>query len=157
MRFKSSLLVFAVFLVLPLTTLPPSHLISPSLSVVPTANGRKKFKVVYVVLESQYQSTLTAACTRINEKQDNVCVECVGYLLEELRNPETLEDMRKDVADADIFIGSLIFIQELAEKVRRVLCLVFPPSLPFFLSPPFKAVFSLISSLSTWLPVRSSR
>ncbi|KAM3568304.1 hypothetical protein VYU27_009570, partial [Nannochloropsis oceanica] len=103
--------------------------------VVPTANGRKKFKVVYVVLESQYQSTLTAACTRINEKQDNVCVECVGYLLEELRNPETLEDMRKDVADADIFIGSLIFIQELAEKVVEVVsplrdnlsaCLIFP-------------------------------
>lgn len=46
-----------------------------------------------------------------------VCVECVGYLLEELRNPETLEQMRKDVEDADIFIGSLIFIQELAEKV----------------------------------------
>ena len=40
-----------------------------------------------------------------------VCVECVGYLLEELRNPETLEEMRKDVESANIFIGSLIFIQ----------------------------------------------
>ncbi len=40
-----------------------------------------------------------------------VCVECVGYLLEELRDPETLEAMRKDVENADIFIGSLIFIQ----------------------------------------------
>lgn len=48
-----------------------------------------------------------------------VCVECVGYLLEELRNPETLEQFRADVGDADIFIGSLIFIQELAEKVGR--------------------------------------
>ena len=38
-------------------------------------------------------------------------MECVGYLLEELRNPETLEQMRKDVEEADIFIGSLIFIQ----------------------------------------------
>jgi hypothetical protein len=47
-----------------------------------------------------------------------VCVECVGYLLEELRSPETLEQLRKDVSEADIFIGSLIFIQELAEKVR---------------------------------------
>lgn len=118
---------------------------------MPDERGRKKFKVVYVVLESQYQSTLTAACSRINEKQDNVrvdiemtwwlavdsppssrltaafpththtthvcvlqvCVECVGYLLEELRNPETLEEMRKDVESADIFIGSLIFIQVL--------------------------------------------
>lgn len=35
----------------------------------------------------------------------------MGYLLEELRNPETLEEMRKDVESADIFIGSLIFIQ----------------------------------------------
>lgn len=47
-----------------------------------------------------------------------MCVECVGYLLEELRNPETLEQFRADVGSADIFIGSLIFIQELAEKVR---------------------------------------
>ena len=46
----------------------PAH----SYSVVPDEKGRKKFKVVYVVLESQYQSTLTAACTRINEKQENV-------------------------------------------------------------------------------------
>eukprot|EP00952_Eustigmatos_sp_NYUAD-ZCMA_P011896 48062-Eustigmatos_ZCMA.PRE.1 len=50
--------------------------------------------------------------------EHQVCVECVGYLLEELRSPETLEQLRKDVDDADIFIGSLIFIQELAEKVR---------------------------------------
>jgi magnesium chelatase subunit H len=47
-------------------------------------------------------------------------VECVGYLLEELRNPETLEAFRADVGSADIFIGSLIFIQELAEKVRPI-------------------------------------
>jgi len=85
--------------------------------VVPDEKGRPKFKVVYVVLESQYQSTLTAACNMINEKQENVCVECVGYLLEELRNPETLEALRKDVSEANIFIGSLIFVQELAEKV----------------------------------------
>lgn len=49
-----------------------------------------------------------------------MCVECVGYLLEELRNPETLEAFRADVGSADIFIGSLIFIQELAEKVRPI-------------------------------------
>ena len=44
--------------------------------------------------------------------QDNVCVEAVGYLLEELRNPETLEAFRKDVETANMFIGSLIFVQE---------------------------------------------
>lgn len=42
--------------------------------MVPDERGRKKFKIVYVVLESQYQSTLTAACQRINEKQENVRV-----------------------------------------------------------------------------------
>jgi hypothetical protein len=32
-------------------------------------NGRKKFKVVYVVLESQYQASMTVACKRINAAQ----------------------------------------------------------------------------------------
>ena len=32
-------------------------------------NGRKKFKVVYVVLESQYQASMTVACKRINVAQ----------------------------------------------------------------------------------------
>jgi len=89
--------------------------------VVPEAvNGRKKFKVVYVVLESQYQASMTVACKRINAAQDNVCVESVGYLLEELRNPATLAAFKADVESANIFIGSLIFVQELAEKVVEV-------------------------------------
>ncbi|EKX39204.1 H subunit of Mg chelatase [Guillardia theta CCMP2712] len=89
--------------------------------VVPeNVNGRKKFKVVYVVLESQYQSSMTVACKRINAAQPNMCVEAVGYLLEELRNPETLEAFKRDVESANIFIGSLIFVQELAEKVVEV-------------------------------------
>jgi len=83
-------------------------------------NGRKKFKVVYVVLESQYQASMTVACKRINAAQENVCVEAVGYLLEELRNPSTLAAFKADVEDANIFIGSLIFVQELAEKVVEV-------------------------------------
>jgi len=83
-------------------------------------NGRKKFKVVYVVLESQYQSSMTVACKRINAVQENVCVESVGYLLEELRNPETLKAFKRDVETANVFIGSLIFVQELAEKVVEV-------------------------------------
>mmetsp|Transcript_19225 Transcript_19225/g.48335 ORF Transcript_19225/g.48335 Transcript_19225/m.48335 type:complete len:1421 (+) Transcript_19225:248-4510(+) len=84
------------------------------------ANGRKKFKVVYVVLESQYQSSMTIASKRINAGQDNVCIESVGYLLEELRNPATFEAFKKDVSEANMFIGSLIFVQELAEKVVEV-------------------------------------
>ena len=85
--------------------------------VIPDEKGRAKFKVVYVVLESQYQSSLTKACTAINDKQSGVCVECVGYLLEELRNPETLKEFEKDISEANIFIGSLIFLQT---KTRNI-------------------------------------
>lgn len=46
-----------------------------------------------------------------------MCIEVVGYLLEELRDNKNYEQFQKDVADANIFIGSLIFIEELAEKV----------------------------------------
>ena len=45
----------------------------------------------------------------------------VGYLLEELRDGKNYEQFQKDIADANIFIGSLIFIEELAEKVGRSL------------------------------------
>ena len=47
-------------------------------------------------------------------------MESVGYLLEELRNPETLAAFKADVETANIFVGSLIFVQELAEKVVEV-------------------------------------
>uniref|UniRef100_A0A0G4FNK7 magnesium chelatase n=1 Tax=Chromera velia CCMP2878 TaxID=1169474 RepID=A0A0G4FNK7_9ALVE len=99
---------------------------------------RQKFKVVYIVLESQYQSSLTKACQKINASQKGVSVECVGYLLEELRDPENVERLKADLSDANVFIGSLIFIQELAEKVVEAVtpfrdqldtCLIFP-SLP---------------------------
>lgn len=84
-------------------------------------NGKTKFKIVYVVLESQYQSSLTKACNSINSGKEGVAVEAVGYLLEELRNPNVLEQFKADVADANIFIGSLIFVQELADKVNYIL------------------------------------
>lgn len=87
--------------------------------VVPTnLEGKTKFKIVYVVLESQYQSSLTKACNSINAGGEGVAVEAVGYLLEELRSPAVFEQFKQDVADANIFIGSLIFVQELADKVR---------------------------------------
>ena len=109
---------------------------SESRRVVPEdVRGRPTMKVVYVVLESQYQSSVTAAVKRINAGSDNMAVECVGYLLEELRDEKTLKQFEKDVNEANIFIGSLIFVQELAEKVVEVVqprrdqldaCLIFP-------------------------------
>lgn len=89
--------------------------------VVPeNAGDRPVMKVVYVVLESQYQSSMTGAVKRINAGSENMAVECVGYLLEELRDDATYEQFKKDVEEANIFIGSLIFVQELAEKVTDV-------------------------------------
>jgi len=83
-------------------------------------NNLPSMKIVYVVLESQYQSSMTNAVNRINAGSETMAVECVGYLLEELRDDDTFEQFRKDVSDANIFIGSLIFVQELAEKVVEV-------------------------------------
>lgn len=85
--------------------------------VTPTANGRTRVKLVYVVLEAQYQSALTQAVKNINANRSNVCVEVVGYLLEELRDPSNYAAFTKDMEDANVFIGSLIFIEELADKV----------------------------------------
>ncbi|HIK54912.1 MAG TPA: magnesium chelatase subunit H [Synechococcales cyanobacterium M55_K2018_004] len=79
--------------------------------------GRALIKVVYVVLEPQYQSALSAAVRSINENNPNVAIEISGYLLEELRGAENYEDFKRDVAEANIFIASLIFIEDLAEKV----------------------------------------
>jgi magnesium chelatase subunit H len=89
--------------------------------VVPEdVRGRPTMKVVYVVLESQYQSSMTAAVKRINAGSETMAVECVGYLLEELRNEDAFEQFQNDMADANVFVGSLIFVQELAEKVIDV-------------------------------------
>nr|RNJ69342.1 MAG: magnesium chelatase subunit H [Leptolyngbya sp. IPPAS B-1204] len=79
--------------------------------------GRSLIKVVYVVLEPQYQSSLSAAVRSINQNNPNLAIEISGYLLEELRSPENYEAFQQDVAEANVFIASLIFIEELAEKV----------------------------------------
>jgi hypothetical protein len=86
------------------------------------AAGRVRVKVVYTVLEAQYQSALTAAVKAINASNKTVCFELVGYLLEELRDETNYALFEADLADANIFIGSLIFIEELAEKVCLWLC-----------------------------------
>ena len=88
--------------------------------IKPNANGRLTIKVVYVVLEAQYQSALDEAVRNLNAKNEEVCVEIVGYLLEELRDKKNYETFKADVADANVFIGSLIFIEELAEKIVDV-------------------------------------
>ncbi|MGB3616289.1 MAG: cobaltochelatase subunit CobN, partial [Elainellaceae cyanobacterium] len=86
--------------------------------VAPDAlNGRALITVVYVLLEPQYQSALSAAVRSINSNNPNIAIEISGYLLEELRNPENYDAFKNDVAKANIFIASLIFIEDLAEKV----------------------------------------
>jgi magnesium chelatase subunit H len=88
--------------------------------IVPVAGDRKTIKIVYVVLEAQYQSSISAAVNNINKTNGDVCVEVVGYLLEELRGEKNYNAFKKDVAAANIFIASLIFIEELADKVLAV-------------------------------------
>lgn len=79
--------------------------------------GRNLIKVVYVVLESQYQSSLSQAVREINANHPNLAIEISGYLIEELRDPENYEEFKQDIAVANIFIASLIFIEDLAQKV----------------------------------------
>ncbi|HEY9845913.1 MAG TPA: cobaltochelatase subunit CobN, partial [Candidatus Caenarcaniphilales bacterium] len=85
--------------------------------IVPEIQGRSVMKVVYVVLEPQYQSSLSAAVHSINQHHPSLAVEISGYLIEELRDPENYEAFKRDVATANIFIGSLIFLEDLADKV----------------------------------------
>jgi magnesium chelatase subunit H len=101
----------------------------------PSVSDKKVVRLVYVVLESQYQSAITAAVNSIHSSDRNISFQVSGYLLEELRSQENFEMLKKDVASANIFIGSLIFVQELAEKVVEAVqpyrdqldaCIVFP-------------------------------
>ncbi|MEX0269779.1 magnesium chelatase subunit H [Leptolyngbyaceae cyanobacterium UHCC 1019] len=79
--------------------------------------GRSLVKVVYVVLEPQYQSALSAAVRSINQTHPSIAVEISGYLIEELRDPTNFDDFKRDVSQANIFIASLIFLEDLADKV----------------------------------------
>ncbi|MFP4102311.1 magnesium chelatase subunit H [Coleofasciculus sp.] len=79
--------------------------------------NRHVLKVVYVVLEPQYQSALSAAVRSINQNQPDIAIEISGYLIEELRDPQNYEAFEQDIAKANIFIASLIFIEDLADKV----------------------------------------
>ncbi len=79
--------------------------------------GRNLIKVVYVVLESQYQSALSQAVSTINANHPNLAIEISGYLIEELRDPENYKEFQREIQSANIFIASLIFIEDLAQKV----------------------------------------
>ncbi|WP_017302408.1 magnesium chelatase subunit H [Nodosilinea nodulosa] len=80
-------------------------------------NGRRLVKVVYVVLEPQYQSSLSSAIRSINSRNSQVAFEVSGYLIEELRDANNYAAFKQDVAEANVFIASLIFIEDLADKV----------------------------------------
>jgi magnesium chelatase subunit H len=89
--------------------------VSPAATGQP--DGRAVLRAVYVVLEPQYQNALTTAATSINEHNTALAVDLSGYLIEELRDPQNYADFCADVAEADVFIASLIFIEDLAQKV----------------------------------------
>jgi magnesium chelatase subunit H len=79
--------------------------------------GRNLIKVVYVVLESQYQSALSQAVRTINANHPSLAIEISGYLIEELRDPENYKEFQREIQSANIFVASLIFIEDLAQKV----------------------------------------
>jgi magnesium chelatase subunit H len=57
-------------------------------------NGRLLVKVVYVVLEPQYQSALSSAIRSINANNSEVAIEVSGYLIEELRRRRKLRGLQ---------------------------------------------------------------
>ena len=87
--------------------------------VSPVKDNKHKvvIKAVFVVLEPQYQNSLTEAAKSINEINGPIGIDLSGYLIEELRNEKNFGDFKADIASADIFVASLIFIEDLAQKV----------------------------------------
>lgn len=87
--------------------------------IAPAENNSHQsvMKAVYVVLEPQYQNALTQAAQSLNAQNGPLGLELSGYLIEELRDPDNYADFQADVDQADVFIASLIFIEDLAQKV----------------------------------------
>ncbi len=92
---------------------------SSSRRVSPNENHKHKavMKAVYVVLEPQYQNALTEAANTLNSQDGPIGIELNGYLIEELRDNSNYENFKNDIENADLFIASLIFIEDLAQKV----------------------------------------
>ena len=87
--------------------------------VSPVENHKHKsvMKAVYVVLEPQYQNALTQAAIALNSENGPIGIELNGYLIEELRDKDNYNSFKTDISQADVFIASLIFIEDLAQKV----------------------------------------
>ncbi|GCE65523.1 magnesium chelatase subunit H [cyanobiont of Ornithocercus magnificus] len=108
--------------------------------VAPAENNAHSavMKAVYVVLEPQYQNALSQAARCVNAQNGPLGIELCGYLIEELRDPDNYAGFQADIAEADVFIGSLIFIEDLAQKVvdsvtphrERLKAAVIFPSMP---------------------------
>ncbi|MDJ0697065.1 magnesium chelatase subunit H [Mastigocoleus sp. MO_188.B34] len=97
-----------------------THVKSTIRHIAPENLGeRHLIKVVYVVLESQYQSALSQAVRVINANNPNLAIEVSGYLIEELRDQENYEEFKRDIETANVFIASLIFIEDLAQKLAE--------------------------------------
>jgi magnesium chelatase subunit H len=97
-----------------------THVKSTIRHISPEKIGQRALiKVVYVVLEPQYQSSLAAAVNSINQNNPDLAIELSGYLLEELRNPENYSDFETKISEANLFIASLIFIEDLAAKIAE--------------------------------------
>ena len=102
------------------------------------ADGRTVMRAVYVVLGPQYQNARTQAANSLNAQNNELAVDLSGYLIEELRDPDNYAAFCADVAEADVFIASLIFIEDLAQKVvdavaphrDRLKAVVVFPSMP---------------------------
>ena len=79
-------------------------------------------KVVYLVLEPQYQNALTEAAKFLNDQNSDLGINLNGYLIEELRDSTNFSDFKKDISEADVFIGSLTL-------GNKILILEFQPHL----------------------------
>ncbi|KAG4909745.1 hypothetical protein JHK87_055861 [Glycine soja] len=86
--------------------------------VLENDHNLRTVKIVYEDLQAQYQSSLIAAVITLNSKRKHASYEVLGYLVEELWDVVTYKTFCKDLEDANIFIGSLIFVEELALKIK---------------------------------------
>ncbi|KAK9143427.1 hypothetical protein Syun_012827 [Stephania yunnanensis] len=80
----------------------------------------KHSKLISDVEKDQYQSSLSAAVRELNNKNRYASFEVVGYLVDELRDESTYKTFCKYLEDANVFNGSLIFVEELARKIKSV-------------------------------------
>ena len=84
-------------------------------SPVEVQNHKTIMKVVYLVLEPQYQIALTQAAKNLNSSNKEIGIQLSGYLIEELRSEDNFENFKADISSADVFIASHIFIEDLAQ------------------------------------------